>query len=112
MLPPGNHYLAFLADGGRFDLGDMGMNLTELRKALSDSDDLVEACRKDQVIILTKEEGERIIVVKHDALAAALEILETIDPGALMMAADELPLVAVPRSAHLRRIASLVAVTK
>ncbi len=84
------------------------MNLEEIKQACRDSDDLVEACRKDSVLIITKEEGERIIVVKHDALVAALGIIETIDPGALRMAANELPDTSEPRRAHLRRIAKLV----
>lgn len=41
-------------------------------------------------------------------LMERLEEYETIDPGALRMAADELPSTAEPRAAHLRRIAALV----
>ncbi len=40
---------------------------------------------------------------------ALLKVVKDIDPGALMMAADELPLEAVPRSAHLRRIVKALA---
>lgn len=57
----------------------MTMTLDEIRKALEDSDDLVEAIRTDDVIMLAQSEGERLILVKHDALAAAIETIDELE---------------------------------
>jgi len=80
-------------------------------EGLAGVDDLILMfldCREKQAEFENGETRRRRHLAYLERRSARLrELLNTIDPGALRMAADELPDTAEPRAAHLRRIAAL-----